>query len=1086
MQLGKVRPLRSVALFALAALILFDGSAVAASADGDPLEEPRLERIGPDVIPRDVVASLAQDKAGFIWVATGDGLVRYDGHHFRPQERESADPATRNLGWIQAMLAGRDGRVWIGTETAGLAVYDPVSGQVSLHRGAPESSHRAAPTITALAEGPDGHIWAGSVAGLDRFDPASGNFRHYRREARPGGLPDERIGALLVDAEGSLWVGNWAGLSRLRRGSEQFETVDWMPKTGRPHEPTIVTALFQASDGRIWIGSQRGDLAIFDSLRGRTMRFEAAGEAAASGRGSISSFVEIPGRQVWVGSSAGIDAHGIADGRLLRRLRHDPRNPSGLAGNHISSMLLDRAGYVWVGGFGLGLQRHNPNNRNIWVRGPDLDRNARLAEADFRGLLQLDNGEIWASTPNQGVLVMDGRLQVVDALDPPASNPGRALGRAIRPQRIDAMTQAPDGTVWLGGPSRVSQYSRQRKLLRTVPLSTGQTNRLLVTEDGSLWLATQDGLLVLRPGATRLLRITRKGGSALTGQVFVLAETADKSLWVGSATGLFRIEPGSDELLAVEERDGKGLANPTVIGLLVDRDGVLWVDTAVAGLHRLANWDGRHAEFDRISERHGIVNRPFGANLLQDGRGRIWSHMYVYDPAADRLDELSAADGVNIGTGWFRSYAKAADGRLLFGGSKGLLVVRAEPFDKSDFAPQVAVTELRIDGIRQRSEHLANGLTLDADRRGFSIEFAALDFSDAKRNRYAYMLQGFDPRWIETGSNFRVASYSNLDPGNYQLRIRATNRSGVWSPNELAIAVHVVPAWWQHWGFQAVLLLLLAAIIYGLVQWRTRKLRGGKLALEHMVGARTAELEKLTLALQRESAALEEASLTDPLSGLRNRRFLSLHVEADTTLAVRRYETQALHGHWPAEDSDLIFFLVDIDHFKQVNDQHGHAAGDAVIMQIRSRLQKVFRDSDYLIRWGGEEFLILARGTSRSNAARLAERVLHAVAEQAFEVDHGVLLNKTCSIGFSCFPLAPEHPRALDWNAAIKLADASLLAVKSSGRNGWLGLIEAQADSDEDLRSWLDRPLVDWWRSGRFDIAFSASYSGFSAPSSPN
>ena len=431
-----------------------------------------------------------------------------------------------------------------------------------------------------------------------------------------------------------------------------------------------------------------------------------------------------------------------------------------------------------------------------------------------------------------------------------------------------------------------------------------------------------------------------------------------------------------------------------------------WVDIAVTGLHRMIGWDGQQATFDRVSERHGIVRRPFGGNLLEDRRGRIWTQMYVYDPATDRLDELTAADGADLGIGWFLSRAKTADGRLLFGGSNGILVVRPEQFDASAYQPPVVISELQINGQRQSAGQIADGLEMLPEQRSFSLALTAFDYSDPARVHYAYHLQGFDPDWINTTADSRTASYSNLGPDDYVLRARATNRSGLWSPHELAVKVRILPAWWETWWFRLAVLSLLAAMVYAVVCWRTRHLRLRQIALERTVHERTADLEKLTLALQQESAALAEASLTDALTGLRNRRFVAQHIDADVALAVRAYESHLQYGASLRDDADLIFFLFDIDHFKQVNDGHGHAAGDAVIREMCARLVEVFRDSDYLVRWGGEEFLVVARGTARTHAAELAERARAAVADQPFALDDGSLLSRTCSIGFCCFPLS--------------------------------------------------------------------------------
>ena len=1081
--LGRRRLLQLLAV-ALGLATPVHADTVASLNVANPLAEPRFESVGVGIIPRDVVPTMAQDRAGFLWIATGDGLVRFDSYRFRPQERESADPAARNLGWIRALLAGRDGRLWIGTEWDGLAVYDPQSERVTAHRGDSEDSGSALPTIRALAEDLDGNIWAGSEGGgLEHFDLRSGKVARYRHSQQAGSLPDDRVHALLIDRQGGLWVGTWVGLSRRVPGSDRFEPVfssDGSVDLGG----RLVQALLQASDGRIWVGTQQGDLAIIDPASGHGVLVEHTRDAA--NQGAVSSLVEAPGGRIWVGRSSGIEIRELADGRLLQRLQHDLRKRTSLAGNEVAALIRDHSGLIWVGGFGVGLQRHDPNNRSIWLRGADPQPDGPFSEADVRSVLQLDNGEIWAATHKGGVAVMDSQLRVTGAVWPRNRRPTEAAAPGARPSLppvlVEAIAQAGDGSVWLGADSELYQFSRDRRQLRIVAHGGGLTRRLLASSDGSLWVATQGGVYCLRPGAAEVVRIDQAGGQELRTDINALAEAADGSVWVGGGKGLFRVPAGSSELQQVKAKGGAGLGNVSVIGLLFDHQQTLWVDTAVTGLHRMSRWDdGQPVRFEHISARHGVVSRPFGGNLMEDRRGRIWTQMYVYDPASDRLEELTAADGADLGTGWFLARTRTADGRMLFGGSKGMLVVSPESFDASGYAPPLVISELNINGQRQAAGRLQEGLQLTPEQRSFSVAFAAIDYSDAGRARYAYQLAGFDPDWIHVSADSRVASYSNLAPGDYLLRIRATNRSGVWSPHELAIKLRILPAWWQTWWFRLAAFALLLVMIYALVQLRTRHLRARQSELKRLVRERTIELETLTLALQRESAALQESSLTDPLTGLRNRRFLTQHIDADAALAMREYESHLRFGARLREDAGLIFFLFDIDHFKQVNDQRGHAAGDAVIIQMCDRLAGVFRDTDYLVRWGGEEFLVVARATPRAHAAELAERARATVADQPFELDDGSLLAKTCSIGFCCFPLATQYPGALGWSAVVNIADAALYVVKTSGRNGWLGALDARSESAEALLGWSRRPLADWARAGDLNVVWSPEHSGLAA-----
>ena len=1026
---------------AAALLLLLALWPVSSRADAD-MVAPRFVTVGDaSTVPQSVVSALAEDQQGLLWIGTGAGLVRYDGHGFRQLRIQSQLQKTGALGFVRVLHLARDGRLWVGTESNGLVVVEPRSESLQVYRHDPALPEgMPAGTVRSLAEDAQGGIWIGTIGhGLARLDPASGRFSHIQRAQAASGLKDDRIPALLIDKAGTLWVGTWSGLQRRGMGAERFESM--APEL----EGQMVASLFQTMEGRIWAGTQQGGLLLLDA-QGRSLRLLSRPE---EGGGPVHGLMELEDGRVWVARGSGIELRD-RDGALLRRIVHARLDPLGLGSNEVRALLLDRAGWVWVGSYGGGLQRHNPQDTGIRVRGPEGRPGSAFEDANARSLLQLDTGQIWVGTGERGLAVLDERLRLIGELQP---GQGGFAGR-----RIGGMAQTRDGRIWLGADTELYELDRQRRVLQRQSLGSGRVRRMLAGADGELWVATQDGLLRLQQGQLR--RLALEGGQRLSGDVNALVQDAEGGLWVGTEQGLLRLPPGGAALQRVPARPGAALAPGAVLGLLLDRSGRLWVDTA-EGLHRMRSWDGREASFDAVET--GFVGRSFGANLLEDGQGRIWSQQFVHDPASGSTHELTPADGADIGTGWFRAYVQLRDGRMLFGGSKGLLVVEPQRYAPWSYEPPLVVSELLVDGQPRGLGELRQGLVLRPGERRFAIEFAALDYSAPQRSSYAYRLQGYESDWISSQANVRVAAYGNLPPGQYTLQVRATNRSGLWSRHELAIPVRVEPAWWQQWWLRALGLLAALAAMVGVVQLRTLVLRRRQAQLEARVRERTAELEAATRALQ-------EASLTDPLTGLRNRRFLDRHIEQDIALALRRYETARRQGESPVEEGDLLFFLVDLDRFKDLNDSRGHAAGDAVLQQMRGRLSQVFRDSDYLLRWGGEEFLIVARETSRRHAVELAERARAAVSDQPFELGGGACVSMSCSIGFVAFPLLSELPRALDWPLTLGLADAALYRANKDGRNTWVGLTELPWCDEYSLRPWLRRAPSEWLDSGELRL----------------
>ncbi|MEO0425753.1 MAG: GGDEF domain-containing protein, partial [Pseudomonadota bacterium] len=239
------------------------------------------------------------------------------------------------------------------------------------------------------------------------------------------------------------------------------------------------------------------------------------------------------------------------------------------------------------------------------------------------------------------------------------------------------------------------------------------------------------------------------------------------------------------------------------------------------------------------------------------------------------------------------------------------------------------------------------------------------------------------------------------------------------------------------WAGTVLVLCALSFLVYGRLAAQRQAER-----LRAEVAEKTSALRERHAELERAYAAVDRASLTDTMTGLANRRFLERHIEVDAARALRLHEDARLNREAPA-NADLVFFLVDLDHFKTINDERGHAAGDAVLVEVSRRLERVFRQGDFVVRWGGEEFLLVARFVNREGAAAIAERIRRAVADTPFSLTEGSV-SCTCSIGFSAYPLQADRPAACAWEEVVALADQALYTVKRGARDGWVGYLTAR------------------------------------------
>jgi len=1013
---------------------------------------PRFEPIGePGAVRDNVVSALALDARGLLWAGSPEGLLRFDGYAFRRYPLAAPDGQLLPEQFVRAMLPDPRGWMWVAAGNSGLVRLDMASGQWARWARDGKSADDTAPaanTVRTLALEKDGTLWIGGSGGLDRFDVKTQRFTHHR--GREDGLPDPRVQTLLVDRAGTLWIGTWRGLAR-KAAEGSIETVE--ANLG----DQLVTLITETLDGRIIVGTAQGQLRAL-TPDGKPLPFSpGAKPGATTGVSPVMAMAQPEADELWFGDASGLSRRSAADGELIERLPATAMAPR----SDVRALMRDPSGTVWVGSFGGGLMRHVPSLPGLAMVREGMGGPSQ--GLDVRSVLQLKNGEVWLGTLSGGIERRDRQLNPITHIVPGGAN-------GLPPGRVNALGQSKDESVWVAIDTQLLRFDAQGHWKETLRSGNAVPRRFHPTDDGALWIATLDGLMRWTPDRPTMRAIPTAGLVGGTGEVNAFASLPDGSLWAGGAAGLFRVaKPGADEPVA-EWVQATGLTGQTVLGMAVDAKGTLWVDTGT-GLHRLKETDGKTARFEAVTA--SDVGGAFGANLLFDKQGRLWTQRNMLDPRTGERRELGAADGADLGTGWFRAYAQLDDGRMLFGGARGLLVIDPERFSPWGYKPPLVVSELRIDG-EERPLAPNAPVALAPGERAFSLAFASLDFSQPGRNRYRYRLEGLDSGWIDAGALSRTATYTNLSPGHYKLHVQGSNRDGAWSGSELLIPVEVRAAWWQTRWAIALAVVGACLLVAGIVTMRTRLLLRHRRVLEARVQERTVALEAATAALTAKSIELEEASLTDPLTGLRNRRFLDRQMPADVALALRHYEP---HGGTQASgesEQDLLFFLIDIDHFKRINDAHGHMAGDAVLTQMRGRLEQVFRATDYLVRWGGEEFLIVARGTPRSRATELAERARHAIGAQPFELE-GFRLSLSCSVGFSAFPLCPRLPAALDWHVAIDLADAALYEAKEVGRNAWVGLLEAEADSEEQLRQDSRRRLDDWVETGRLRLSTSTA-----------
>jgi ligand-binding sensor domain-containing protein/signal transduction histidine kinase len=794
-------------------------------------------------IPENVVTSLAQDSQGYLWIGTAAGIVRYDGYRFRLFTHDTQKSGSLAGNFIRDILPLSDGSIWISTERRGVSVFDPITDTFTYifdHQQLLLNPYLSSPS--SLVQDSFGNIWLGTKNGVVKINPLNNSeIQNFNKEQDQ--LLDNDIRALLIDRSGELWVGSRGGLNKYNSKEARFDSIFSAP--GQSLSNTFIRSLYQDDIGRLWIGTDNDGVYILNPDK---MILEPAlqGIPQADNNSAVYVITKAEKDEIWIGRFGGIDRADLQTGQWLSRIVPDPSAPNSLVNNDIRALLKDMSGMMWVGGYGGGLQRHQQNNNGLNILRYSMLKPNSLSDPNVSSVLETKNGQIWIGTRGQGIDIYDVKAGVIGGY---RSQPG-VIG-ALQAGWITAMEEDIQGKVWVGvNPGKLYRFDPTSQIFKSYSNGKGLMGAnirvLRSVANGDLWIGTNHGLALWSASTDKISTISLEDGSTFHDGVNAILEDKQSNIWVATgATGLYKLKHDTEYLQQINGKidNELDLRTTNIVGMLIDSKQRFWLDTP-DGMLNIVKWNNENeVELSNISREMGYGGKPLGANLLEDNSGNIWSQNFIFSPDDKQIFELHLADGNNIGTPWFRAFAKTRDGTLLFGGSKGLLMVEPEKFLPWKFKPPLVATELRINGKSENMSRLSEALTLETEEQSFSIEFAALDLSEPESNQYAYKLEGFDQDWIKTDSSRRSASYSNLWPGDYILYVRGSNRNGNWSDAELAIKVRVLATFWQSPWFLFAMLILCGLLIHKIVSLRTQFISQRSTELEDLVAERTRELQ---------------------------------------------------------------------------------------------------------------------------------------------------------------------------------------------------------------------------------------------------
>ncbi|MEM6455405.1 MAG: two-component regulator propeller domain-containing protein [Acidobacteriota bacterium] len=848
------------------------------------------------------VHAIAQDDVGYLWFGTQNGLYAYDGYAFTTYRADPNDETSLSHDYVRCLLHDAAGSLWIGTEAGGLNHWQRETDRFTAYRHDPQDpTSLPSDQVRALLRDRSGLLWIGTHRGLVRFDPADGAMtRIPNRIGGDAGDPSsDAILSLLQDRRGRIWVGTRSGLGRLAARDRTIELIAHVAAASgtEPDAATVrqIPALLEDRHGDLWIGTDQGLL----RMRAGTDTFERLQDdthVPALHQAHVRSLVQRENEDdIWVATQQGLFRVDPTT-EVIGRYAAAPDRDDGLPVDSLLTLQRGRDDSIWIGSLGASAQHWDPTVQLFpYVSQIDLDDRStiRLDETFALAFAQPTPNIIWIGTLGAGLVRWDrsqdgDRSTRVFRHDPDDPT-------SLSDDRITSLLHGRDGTLWIGtlrgglnriaasdaddgGTPRFVQHRSDPS--RDDRLQSNGISHLLEDRNGTVWIGTVGGgLSRWHPETESFITYRHQGGDPAVGlssdRIAALAEDTRGWLWIATRNdGLNALDPSTGQILTFRERPGKtdSLSNNTLRSLHVDRDGQLWIGHKGSGLSKLMRFEPSrgHAAFARFGVNDGLPGSVVYGIQSDLRTGDLWlatnAGLSRRAPAHSTYRNYGpehGLQGIDFNEG---AHHRSPDGTLFFGGVNGFNVFDPGAIALERAPPPLVLTRFTIDDrpvqLDPTLRALAAPLTLDHTVNGFSATFAALDFTAPERTRYTYRLDGFESDWRALGP-LRIATYTNLDPGNYTLEVRARNGDGVWSDPPLVLPITVVPAPWQTWWAYTAYALLGAVLLAGSVRLRLRQLRRYSARLEGQVRARTAQLsdavERLRISPQQAPDARNRA-----------------------------------------------------------------------------------------------------------------------------------------------------------------------------------------------------------------------------------
>lgn len=947
-------------------------------------------------LPQSTVSAITQSRDGYLWFATYDGLVRYDGVRFAIFDKGNAKGISSNR--FLTLCEDGQGALWIGTVDGGLIRYRNHNfTSFTKAQGLPDNN------VSRIQCTQDGLpiIFFGATRlhwSADNALASTNIFLWSKQDSLISVEPQSLI--QYVDRSGARWQLEPDKLLRITGDRQTAFPIGLTPEE-------FLQFHYEDRAGNMWFGTKRNELYV---VTGDTLKSYAQVDGLPE-----ASPIKVGGEDregnLWLFSKRRVVQ--FKDGQFIFYTEKD-----GLASQDIRAVYCDREGTIWVGTNDNGLYRLSRQFLATYSKQQGLLNNI------IYPIYQDRSGNIWIGSAFGLNRFANGQLTSYPLALPETGKQVEALVVAptdTRPRLVArCFLEDNEGGLWVGTDHGLLRM-KDGKFTIQFQITSSYVSAMIQDRTGGMWFGTGNGLVKYQAGA--VTSYTVKDGLP-DDRVDALYQESQGDLWVGTRSGLARLE--GDRFTTFT--DVVGLADSAIRSIYQDLDGNVWIGTFDSGLSRF-----KEGRFTNYTTQKGLFNNGV-FQILEDRRGNFWisCNRGIYRVSRQQLNayadgKISAISCVAYGSqdgmlsaecngGRQPGGIKAQDGKLWFPTQGGVVVIDPELVPYNEQPPLPTIESIVID---QTVVNFQDGIEIEPFQNDLEINYTAPSSIKAEHIHFKYKLIGLSDDWIDAGTR-RSVHYSHLPPGRYTFQLIAANSDGVWNETGILLKVNMKPFFYQTRLFLALCAISLIALGLTIYVLRVRRLKATERSLTRLVSKRTRELVERTQQLESANERLEQLATLDGLTNIANHRRFKEFLNQEWLRSQREFQPLAV-------------LLMDVDYFKLYNDNYGHQGGDECLKQVAQVLRdSVQRATDLAARYGGEEFVVVLTNTDKEGAFLVAERIRRRL--EALHIPHSgskVSAYVTVSIGLAA--MIPDQQTNED--DLIADADKALYRAKENGRN---------------------------------------------------